>query len=254
MPCSRSFLLALSTTLVVSAAVADVVPASEAGRHVGTHGTVEGDVATVTVDASGVVLSFSVAEGPGFRAVLVRSLVSSLPRDPSQVYAGKRVRITGLIQRFAGRPEMILESASQIEVVDVAGAPSPATTTTTRTIAPTTVPAATLPPATTPAPAAAVSGSARPAASTVPAPPTTSTLPPAPAEVLPGLRERLAADACRRARERWATAAAAARTATGALDRCLGESPYRCRAATAAVAPRLADLEWAEQEVAERCP
>ena len=91
MPCSRRFLLALSAPFVVSAAAADVIPASEAGQHVGTHGTVEGDVMAVAVEASGVVLSLAAPDTRGFRAVIVRALVSDLPRDPSQVYGGKRV-------------------------------------------------------------------------------------------------------------------------------------------------------------------
>jgi hypothetical protein len=63
-----------------------------------------------------------------------------------------------------------------------------------------------------------------------------------------------AADRCARARENWRAAADAAHERTAALDRCLVGAGYRCRTEAAAVAPALSSLEWAEQEVDERCP
>jgi hypothetical protein len=69
----------------------------------------------------------------------------------------------------------------------------------------------------------------------------------------PLLTERLAAQACETARERWRAAAATARSASEALVRCLDGAAFHCRPEAAALAPALADLELAEQRVAERC-
>jgi hypothetical protein len=69
----------------------------------------------------------------------------------------------------------------------------------------------------------------------------------------PLLTEALAARACESARTRWRDAAAKARAASEALVRCLDGGSYQCRPQASALAPALGDLEWAEQQVAERC-
>jgi len=71
--------------------------------------------------------------------------------------------------------------------------------------------------------------------------------------VRPLLTERLAQQACDRARTRWQDAAAKARDASAALTRCLDANTYQCHAPAAALVPILSDLEWAEQQVAEKC-
>jgi hypothetical protein len=251
---------------------ATVIDASEAAGWVGSTVTVEGDVAAVRSEPIGLVLELAPGGPTSVRAVLVPSLISSLPRSPERIYEGKRVRVTGLLQRFKGRPELVLESPGQIEVVDVAGAPSPTTTTTTTIAAPppstTTTrpeePAATPtvvpvpPPQPTAPPATTLPAPAPPAPRIETAPPTTlapiAAPPPEPEPApKPLLTERLAAQACERARTRWHDAAARARKATADLTRCLDAATFACHGPAAALAPILADLEWAEQEVADRC-
>lgn len=265
-----------------SAARADVVPAEDAATYAGSSVTVEGDVASVTRDADAIVLELAPGGPKSLRVVLVISLISSLPREPERVYQGKRVRVTGLIQRFQGRPEMVCESASQIAIVDLAG-----TTVTTTLPPPTPAPPATsalpsastsrigAPPAappTTPPPSPPVVASPPAATTAVAAPPVVTepartpapaaaapptAAPAAPVEEAPAprplLAERLAAQACESARSRWRDAAAKARTASDALVRCLDAGTFKCRAEAAALAPALGDLEWAEQRVADRC-
>ena len=223
-----------------------IVDASEAARYVGSAVTIEGDVAAARTEPIGLVLELAPLGPTSVRAVLVPSLISSLPRAAERIYAGKRVRVTGLLQRFQGRPEMVLESAGQIEIVDVAGAPPPTTTTTTRP-APAAAPVAPAPPAPTPP---AVSP---PPAPPPPPPPVAAEPPPAEPAPKPLLAERLAAQACERARARWHEAATRAREASAALTRCLDAATFACHAQAAALAPVLADLEWAEQRVAESC-
>jgi len=250
------------------AAGGETIDAGDAVAHVGSATTVEGDVTVARVDPEGLVLELGAAGPQSFRAVLLLPLFSSLPRSPERIYAGKRVRVTGVIRKFHGRPEMVLGSPGQIEVIDLAGAPVASTTTTTvppasgasvpAPVAPppaTSVPPEAAPrtanpiptPAPPPAPAAAAAG---PAVSTARS---TAATPPAEAPPKPLLHERLAAVACDRARDRWRTAATRTREASEALTRCLDGGGFACRTVAAQLAPAVTDLEWAEQQVADRC-
>ena len=69
----------------------------------------------------------------------------------------------------------------------------------------------------------------------------------------PLLTERLAQQSCDRARTRWQDAASKVRDASATLTRCLDANTYQCHAQAAALVPILSDLEWAEQQVAEKC-
>jgi hypothetical protein len=282
----RAALRAVSVLLLLTtpARPARVVDVADVPSHVGSTVTVEGDVAAARLEPLGLVIELAPGGPKSFRAVLVLALISSLPRSPERIYEGKRVRITGLIQRFQGRPEMILESASSIEVVDVAGAPATVTTTTLPEHGRSAAPPATTepPPATPPTPARAPESTRRPApeeipdtrsstrvtppgptappAADVPAPTATTFPPVAPAEPpapepapRPLLGERLAIEACERARARWREVAAQTRAAAATLTTCLDAETFACRDHAAKLAPAIADLEWAEQQVRDRC-
>ena len=106
-------LVLLALTRPASAAVIEprVIDARDAADWIGSAVTVEGDVVDVKSEPMGIVLELA-PEG-SFRAILVEALISSLPRSPQKVYGGKRVRVTGIIQKFKGRLEMILRVAPQ---------------------------------------------------------------------------------------------------------------------------------------------
>jgi len=313
---------ALAMILVAGAARAlapPVVAWQEAAAHVGEIVTLDGVVAAVRTTPDAWYLEFAPDDPHAAHVVLVLGLLSSVPRAPERLYANRRVRASGLLRRFQGRPEMVLKSVSQIEVVDVAGpdagrvgsaepAGPPAAVTTAvppATVLPPAAPPPAHPPAPSPAAAAvAPPGPPPPTPATVPAPPAVSARPPAtvPAAVAPapppaaptpvapapaapapaapapaapvaaagdttsaeeapprGLSEdvarRLAAlGSCARARTRWRDAADRVSDLSGRLTRCLGGAGYRCHAESAALAPALTDLEWAEQQVDESCP
>jgi hypothetical protein len=65
---------------------------------------------------------------------------------------------------------------------------------------------------------------------------------------------QLPAGDCDRARARWKEAARSADELATTLTRCLRAGGYRCREASAALAPALTALEWAEQQVDDDCP
>src|SRR5436853_483071 len=66
-------------------------------------------------------------------------------------------------------------------------------------------------------------------------------------------RQLAAAAPCERARARWRDAAGTAGELSTALGRCLESGSYRCRRESAALAPALTALEWAEQQVEDAC-
>ena len=261
------------------------MPWQSAGAYENDIVTVEGDVARARLEADTCVLEFAPDDPRAFRVVLVIPLMSDLPLQPQRLYDGKRVRATGKVRSWKGRPEMILRSPDSIEVVGVSSAapaappaaPAPVSPPTTRTTAPpptTTVPPPP-PPAAPAAPQATVPSSLPPTTLTpIPAPPppttlapaapTSTTLPPptvapvpppsaAPAPDEP-LRLPRRVDPCVAARERWRRAAATADARAAELSRCLRGGAYRCRTEGAAMAAPLSELEWAEQQVEAACP
>ena len=240
--------------LVLAAALdaAPIVSWRDAGDHVGEFVTIEGDVLDAHTAGDACVLEFTHDDAQAFRALLLVPLVTSLPRYPDRLYRGKRIRASGLVRRYKGRPEMVLHTPGQIVVVDVASTPGiasapvtppppePAPAVAPRTVPPTTAaPAAT---AETPGPVSAASAESPP-----------PTAPPRGLAEAVG-RQVALADPCARARSRWREAAHAADELAGTLSRCLRQGGYRCRAASAALAPALSTLEWAEQEVEDACP
>jgi hypothetical protein len=193
------------------------IPWREAMQHVGSVVTVEGDVVGAVPSAGSLVLEFDPGDATALRVVLLVPMISDLPRDPQRLYLGRRIRATGAVRRFGSRPEMILQSSGQIEVVGIAAHDA------------------------TPTPERV-------------APPPTAASPPPPRSVVEALAPTLVVDRCRAARDRWQAAARVAEDRAGALATCLRSASYACRAASAALAPALSELEWAEQQVAETCP
>jgi hypothetical protein len=256
-----------------------VVPWQAAGSYEGDVVTVEGDAARARLEADTVVIEFSTDDPNAFRAILLIPLITSLPRQPQRLYEGKRVRVSGTIRSWHGRPEMIVRSPDAIEVVGISttappAAPPPVETTPTtvprrRPLPPTTLapppppppppPSPAVPEATMPAPTLPTTSTTTPSPAVRPVPvapppppPTTSTTTPEQEEQAPRLPR--ATDPCDAAHERWRRAAAAAEARAAELTQCLRGGSYRCRPAASAMAPALSELEWAEQQVEAACP
>jgi hypothetical protein len=75
-----------------------------------------------------------------------------------------------------------------------------------------------------------------------------------PRDLVEAVAPQIARDPCPDAQARWTEAASELRARTAALDACLARRDYRCRRESAAMAPALSALEWAEQHVADACP
>src|SRR5262245_41570111 len=131
LPCRvRPAVAAVAALLVAAPALArppEVVGWQDAAGYVGRVITVEGTVARARVGGGACTLEFAPDDPSALRVVLMLGLFSS-PAAPERLYAGHRVRASGRVQTFHGRPEMILRRADQIEVMDEAS--------TTTTLAP----------------------------------------------------------------------------------------------------------------------
>jgi len=116
--------LALATLAVTSAVPHPVVSWLDAGAHVGEVITVEGEVVAAHGSEDTWVLEFAPADPHAFRLVVLLPLFGSAARQPERLFGGQKVRATGRVQRFQGRPEMVLRSPDQIEVGEPAGGPA----------------------------------------------------------------------------------------------------------------------------------
>lgn len=217
-------LAALAALLVAAAALArapEIVPWREAGAHVGRVITIEGTVVSARVGGGACTLEFAADDPSAFRVVLVLALFSS-PAQPERLYAGRRVRASGRVQTFQGRPEMIIRRADQIELVDDGS-------TTTTLPPPTKVPAV--------APTLPVTPP-----STVPHGAQSGAAPrPAPTEL------------CTRARERYDADRRELAARTEDATRCLREGTSRCQAERDAVTRALEALPRREAEADRAC-
>jgi pyruvate/2-oxoglutarate dehydrogenase complex dihydrolipoamide acyltransferase (E2) component len=220
--------LALLLAAPASARPPEVVRWEEAAGYVGRIIAVEGTVVNARVANGACALEFAPDDQSAFRVVLMLGLFGS-PADPERLYTGRRVRASGRVQSFEGRPEMIIRRADQIELLD--GTTTTSTTTSTApttpapAAAPPTTPPSTSPPATVPAPAPAAGGATAPTVT----------------------------EACVRARERLeaATRELAARNEDAA--RCLRPGTSRCREERDAVTRALEALPAHEAEADRAC-
>lgn len=92
-----------------------IVPWQEAGRYVGQTVTVEGRIVSARDIGSITFLNFS-RERDRFVVVVFAEDYAAFPAPPAELYAGKKVWVTGTIELFQGVPQIILRSPTQIEV------------------------------------------------------------------------------------------------------------------------------------------
>jgi hypothetical protein len=205
--------VALAIVATAGAVPPPVVAWQEAGTRVGQVVTVEGEVQSARIAGDSCILEFA-ADPAAFRAVLLLPLFGSGPEHPEQVYPGRRVRVTGRVQRFHGRPEVVLRGPGQVELVDAGSAAPPAE-----------------PPVSAPPPAPRSPGPAGDAG-----------------------RARTAAAPCERARARWRELASDATARAAALQRCLEAMRYRCGDEGEALASAVTALRSIERQVDAACP
>jgi DNA/RNA endonuclease YhcR with UshA esterase domain len=110
--------MAISLAMICgSQAKAAAIAAAEASAHVGQVTTVEGAVAEVHITPKGTELLDFDARFPAedFTAVIFPSNANQVG-DVNHFY-GKRVQVTGKIELYKGRPEIIVREPGQLKIV-----------------------------------------------------------------------------------------------------------------------------------------
>ena len=126
----RGVPLALAMLAVASAVPQQVVSWQDAGAHLGEVITVEGEVAAAHGSEDTVILEFAPGDPRAFRLVVLLPLFGPAAREPERLFSGQKVRATGRVQRFQGRPEMVLRSPDQVELAEPRRGPAVAPPTT----------------------------------------------------------------------------------------------------------------------------
>jgi len=89
----------------------------EADKHYGENVTIEGRIAGTYNSGKVCFLNFDTNYKNSFTAVIFASDFHLFPANPESYYDGKKVRIKGRIKEYSGRPEIILNNLTQIEVI-----------------------------------------------------------------------------------------------------------------------------------------
>lgn len=90
----------------------------DAAQYYGEYATVEGTVVATHNSGKACYLNFHPDYKRYFTAVIFGSAFSRLPSHPESYYDGKKVRVSGFIKEYNGKPEMILNDPTQIEILE----------------------------------------------------------------------------------------------------------------------------------------
>lgn len=96
----------------------DVISWRDAAHYYGQTKTVEGTVVISNNTGKVCFLNFHKNWKKYFTAVIFSSDFDRFPPHPEDHYLNRHVRVTGLIKEYKGKPEIILKSPSQIEIVE----------------------------------------------------------------------------------------------------------------------------------------
>jgi micrococcal nuclease len=89
----------------------------EADKHYGQNRTVEGKIVATNNTGKVCFLNFDRNWRESFTAVIFAGDFDRFPRHPEEHYLGRTVRVTGLIKEYKGKPEIVLKSPEQIEII-----------------------------------------------------------------------------------------------------------------------------------------
>jgi DNA/RNA endonuclease YhcR with UshA esterase domain len=90
----------------------------DAAKHYGEYATVEGKIVATHNSGKACFLNFHPNYKRYFTVVIFASAFPLFPANPESFYYGKKVRVSGYIKEYKGKPEIILNDPSQIEIVE----------------------------------------------------------------------------------------------------------------------------------------
>jgi hypothetical protein len=118
----RLLTILLLGVLAVTAASPPTFTITEAARHVGEQGTVCGTVASArwatTVKGQPTFLNLDEPYPSQVFTVLIWGSDRTAFGQPEKGYAGRRICVSGMIESYKGKPEIIAKSPSQIRVAE----------------------------------------------------------------------------------------------------------------------------------------
>ena len=94
-----------------------VISWQDAAKHYGEYATVEGTIVATHNSGKACFLNFHLDYKRYFTAVIFASDFSLFPANPENYYYGKKVHVSGYIKEYKGKPEIILNDPSQIEIL-----------------------------------------------------------------------------------------------------------------------------------------
>lgn len=95
----------------------NVISWESADKYYGSSMTVEGEIVLARNTGKVCFLNFHRNYKRYFTAVIFESDFSRFPSSPEEYYLNKKVRVRGLIKEYNGKPEIVLNSPSQIEII-----------------------------------------------------------------------------------------------------------------------------------------
>lgn len=123
----------LAASAAESAPISDregvpVIDWRDAGGHLDQRVLVQGRIVSTRNIGSICFLNFDDSSARAFTAVIRKANFDRFPERPETAYRGKNVRILGTITEYQGKPQIVVSSPQQIEVLDELRAPTrPAT-------------------------------------------------------------------------------------------------------------------------------
>ncbi len=95
-----------------------VISWKDADKYIGRYVTVEGKIVRTYNSGKACFLNFHPDYKRYFTAVIFKSDFDKFPENPEEYYKDKKVQVIGTIKEYKGSPEIILNSPSQIRVLE----------------------------------------------------------------------------------------------------------------------------------------
>ena len=94
-----------------------VIQWQDADKHYGEYCAVEGKIVSTYNSGKACFLNFHKDYNHYLTAVIFSSDFDKFPLHPENYYYGKKIRVSGKIQKYKGKPEIVLEEQRSIEVL-----------------------------------------------------------------------------------------------------------------------------------------
>lgn len=95
----------------------DVISWQDADRYYGHYKTVDGVIVKTYNSGKAIFLNFHPNWKRYFTVVIFEKDFHIFPQNPEKYYLNKHVRVRGIIKEYKGKPEIILTSPDQIDIL-----------------------------------------------------------------------------------------------------------------------------------------